>query len=60
MIGVALEQVLIDPVQALPGYLCAPGVVKESIRAVERRELLPNNGWVEWHGGLLGIERNYG
>jgi hypothetical protein len=50
VIGVALQQVAVEAIQTVLRDLRPTGVVEKDGWAIERRELLSNEGKVERHG----------
>ncbi len=55
VVGVALEQIVLDALEGLAGDLGAAGVVEKYSGTVEGREVFADEGKIEGHKGLLGL-----
>lgn len=53
MVGITLQQVALDALEAASGDLRPAGVVEEDVRAAEGRKLAADRGRVKGHVGLL-------
>jgi hypothetical protein len=55
VVRIALQQVMLDTLGGLVGDLRPARIVEEDDRTVKRGELVTDNGWIQGHGVLLGV-----